>query len=128
MSLAEIQQQLEIYFEMETGAFISNHLDLIDLIKDVFVTKRSLKHAVEQRKKDSYDTIKLKKLFADIYEVIKFGNFILVPNKENSHLLIENNTVKKTLAVAVLEISDNKKIIATAFYRSFKKLKKHFKK
>lgn len=128
MSLSEIQEQLEIYFEMEKGAFIPAHLDLIDLVKDIFVTKRSLKHVVEQRKKDSYTTDKLKLLFSDIYNIVLNENYLLVPNKDNSFFIIENQPSKKTLAVGIIEIVDDKKIIATAFYRSFKKMKKHFSK
>ena len=52
------------------------------------MTKRSLKHIVEQRRKDNYDTNKTKDLFTDLHDIIQEKIFILKDkNKDNNIIL-----------------------------------------
>ncbi len=128
MSLSEIHNQLIDYFKLDAGAYISDHQNLINLFDNYFVTKRSLKHIVEQRRKDNYDTNKTKDLFTDLHDIIQEKIFILTDNnKDTTKILIETRADRTVLAVAIVDKVEDKNIIVTAFYRSKKKLTKYLK-
>ncbi len=131
-----IQDLIELYFKMNEGEYIEDFLEEVLVFEKEItlkITRRTLKHIVEQRKRDAYSKNELKELFIDLTKILENKDYEIIQNQtnyKNNFLLVETIFDKKVGVVLVLEIvifKDNSYFIKTGFYRATSKIKKLLK-
>jgi hypothetical protein len=134
--LPEIEKLIETYFEMHDGAHIKDFQHIVVVFQKeitLHITHRTLKHVVEQRKKDGYSLQELKRLFVNIEDLLRNKRYIIIKNETKERkdfLLVETNIEDAVGVVLVLEIiffAKNTYAIKTGFYRAVSKIKKLLK-
>ncbi len=128
--LEKIQELIEEYYKMEKGDLIENYLDefvFYGVNIEIRMSRRSLKHIVEQRKKDNYSKEKIYSIFEILAFIIKTNNYIITHNnKTKEYILTEEFTrdVKSIfIALEIIFLDTNRYYIKTGFYRLLTKLK-----
>ena len=111
---------------MESGDFIENHIEIICLHSNFIISRKSLKHIVEQRKTDKYNSEDIISIFDKLVKNIINNNIEIYKNKKdlNSKLILEKFVTEKTSLVVVVDQMDDVYIIKTGFLRASNKINK----
>ena len=130
----ELENLIATYFKMNDGEHIKNFQNEILIFQEeitIKITHRTLKHIVEQRKRDKYSDQDLLDFFRRVTEVLKNKNYKILENDSIKSFLLVETVFEKTVGVVlVLEIiffGDNSYYIKTGFYRAVTKIKKLLK-
>ena len=126
-TLPSIIKELIIkYHKMESGDFIENHIEIICLHSNFIISRKSLKHIVEQRKTDKYNSEDIISIFDKLVKNIINNNIEIYKNKKdlNSKLILEKFVTEKTSLVVVVDQMDDVYIIKTGFLRASNKINK----
>ncbi len=127
MTLEKIQELIIEYYKLADREHIENYLEEVFLVEDFLVTRRSLKHIVEQRRKDKYTEVDISNIFIGLHDTILSKNFTIKESESSSFILIGNTTLNATTLVVAVERSGEIKIIKTAFMRASTKAKRLIK-
>ena len=126
MSLDLIKKLILEYFDLNTGDTIENHNEYINIRSDIKISRRSIKHIVEQRKVDKYNKLEIISIFENLYLNIDNNNYEFVVNKKeySSIIILEKNILNPISLVIVTDSKDNLLEVKTGFYRASGKIKK----
>ena len=114
------------YHKMEPGDFIENHTETICLHSNFIISRKSLKHIVEQRKTDRYSPEDIISIFDKFTKNIINNNIEIIKNKKDpsSKLILEKLIIEKTSLVVVADYAEDVYVIKTGFLRASNKINK----
>ncbi len=125
--MEQISILIKEYYDMKDGEFIENHLGYFVVWEDeieVRIKNRTIKHIVESRKRDGYDTEKIRLLINRIYDLLNNPYNFLNNEPNNSYLISESNARNNAAVMALGMIVENDALyIKTAFFRAVTKIK-----
>jgi hypothetical protein len=129
--MKKLRELIEEYFYMVDGEHIENYLYEIIFSNGnikIKITYRSLKHIVEQRKRDNYSIERIHQMFKILHNILQSHSYTIIPNTEmkNNFFLFESvfSRVDSIYIVIELVLTDsNSYYIKTGFFRKIKKIK-----
>jgi len=133
MRKKEIYELIRYYFGLPKGLHILHPDANVRVAANVFLSRRSLKHIVEERKIDGYSLKKIKIMFCRIQKVLKNPELqILNTNQKYVGSFISGRLYQKNFeALLVIHITEQtKQRVINAYYRPnskfFKMKRKQF--
>jgi hypothetical protein len=127
----QILPLIEIYYEIKDGEFIENHQSFFVVHEDEIelrISYRAIKHIVEKRSKDGFDSIQIKKLFDLAIDLLVNLNYKVLDDLENnSYLLVQKdfNVENSGLIIALDKKLESEAVyIKTLFSKAYSKIKK----
>lgn len=134
--LIQIKKLIEIYFNMADNESIEDYLHEIIFFHndlEIIMTYRTLKHIVEQRKKDSYGIDIIHSIFVNLEKLLHNRNYQIIKNQTsvNAYIFTEKTHMDKKGIFIILELTNSNNssyYIKTAFFRLAHKIKKFIQK
>ncbi len=112
---------------MPVGFLIAQPDMSLFLAPGIVVSRRTIKHIVESRKKDGYDSTDLKQMFSRIPETFMFPD-VSVPNTNQTHpgsSIVAKLYPEERQALLVVRLSHDSDVrVISAYYRSQKRFEK----
>ncbi len=115
------------YFEVPIGFLIDQPTEIITMVRSIHFTRKTIKHLVDQRKKDGLSLEEIETLFKRISECYRAPDLRLPNHNKNyptSALLVKFYPNENRGLVVVYIMDADNFLVITAFYRLEKKILK----
>lgn len=126
----EPQSAIEEMYPMKKGVFILDPEDKIQLSFDVSISRRALKHIIENRKDNTYSMNRIKNMIDRIPIALNQPDFDVLNTKNqkyNSFISGKIFSEEKEGLMIVYVIEGKTKCVITAFYKARSGFKKYLK-
>jgi hypothetical protein len=132
-AIQKINDYIDEFFPMGKGEVIRDPGEIILFFRDIYISRRSLKHIVEQRSiNDGLGSCEIKLLIRRLGEVLLDPEIVIKSNSEkyrDSSTYGRFNPGENQAVMAIIDYADkNKKYLITAFYKEEKQFLKLLKK
>lgn len=116
---------------MQDGQHIENYLhEIVFSYQDIEIrmTRRALKHIVEERRKDNYSPERICMMFEILDDILRNKTYTIIPNTEtpNGFFLLEKIFTRIEsiyMVIKLICINSNSYYVKTGFFRKVKKIK-----
>lgn len=127
----EILRLVLEYYTIEKGLHITRYQEELTFFVSsdiqIHITRRALKHVVEQRARDAYSAERIQQLFLDAHAMLHGKTYAeKVNDSEGTLVLVQTEVAEPVGVVLVLELHKRGDVylIKTGFYRAASKLGK----
>ena len=126
MSMNLVAKLIKEYYVLDVGVYIEKHTEIIEIHRNIKISRKSIKHIVEQRMADKYTIKDIILIFYNLISNLETDSIEMIVNKKdtNSILILEKIITNKTSLVIVADKIDEVLEIKTGFFRASSKVNK----